>query len=180
MKGGTEMGNVDPEIYSSAVGSSYSVNFNPVLFGSNGQYSARSGWNEVTGFGTPTQSLAYALAQKVSSTISGTEFDDTNLSPNTYYYEVIASNSSGTSLPSNQPVSATLSATCIPHIIGDWQLSSSCTLSTTSSATGNVIIQPSAVLTIPSGLKLSIDLIHHHLLIHSGGGVLVKSGGSIN
>ncbi len=62
----------------------------------------------------------------------------------------------------------------------DWIISSSCTLGFTSTASANVIVQPGAVLTIPSGLKLNIDLAHYHLLVKSGGGVLIKAGGAIN
>jgi hypothetical protein len=43
-----------------------------------------------------------------------------------------------------------------------------------------VIVQPGVVLTIPNGLRLNIDFTHLHLLIKSGGGVLIKSGGAIN
>src|SRR5579875_2966280 len=70
--------------------------------------------------------------------------------------------------------------TCTIPTSGDWTLSSSCTLSSTASVPANVIVQSGTVLTIPSGMKLNIDFTHFHLLVRSGGGVLIKSGGAIN
>jgi hypothetical protein len=35
-------------------------------------------------------------------------------------------------------------------------------------------------MTVPNGIRLSIDMTHNHLLVHSGGGVLIKAGGAIN
>lgn len=70
--------------------------------------------------------------------------------------------------------------TCIPFASGNWTVTSSCTLNSTSTAPANVIVQSGAVLTIPNGLRLNIDFTHYHLLVKSGGGVLIKSGGAIN
>lgn len=69
---------------------------------------------------------------------------------------------------------------CLPPSSGDWNVTSSCTISSNVTAPANVIVQPAVVLTIPSGLKVSIDFTHYHLLIKSGGGVLIKAGGAIN
>lgn len=68
---------------------------------------------------------------------------------------------------------------CIPSS-GDWNVTVSCTFSSNATAPANVIIQPGVILTIPDGLKLNIDFTHYHLLVKSGGGVLVKAGGEIN
>ncbi len=35
------------------------------------------------------------------------------------------------------------------------------------------------LLTIPSGLTLDIDFVNNHLLVKSGSGVLIKSGGTV-
>jgi len=226
---GSSLGNVDPAIYSVGHGTSYSLNFHDITTGSNnigaGGYSAVSGWDAVTGLGTPTSTLActlsgicqgppiptnvsavalssnsikilwnastgatsYAIYRSTSAsgpftiqagTSTSTTFSDTGLSPNTtYYYVVSASNSLGTSALSTPPASATTQ--CSPPISGDWTITSSCILASTSTAPANVIVQSGAVLTIPSGKSLNIDLIHYHLLVKSGGGVLIKSGGRI-
>lgn len=63
--------------------------------------------------------------------------------------------------------------------VGDWIVSSSCTLTSSSTAHGNVIIQNGAVLTIPNGISLDIDFTSKHLLVKSGSGVLIKAGGKI-
>jgi len=69
---------------------------------------------------------------------------------------------------------------CLPPLSGDWTIASSCTLVSTATAPANVIVQSGTVLTIPNGLRLHIDFIHHHLLVKSGGGVLIKSGGAVD
>ncbi len=76
--------------------------------------------------------------------------------------------------------SMNISSPCIIPISGDWTITSSCTLSSTSTAPANVIVQSGAVLTIPNGLQLNMDFAHYHLLVKSGGGVLIKAGGKIN
>jgi hypothetical protein len=63
---------------------------------------------------------------------------------------------------------------------GDWTITSSCSISSTATAPANVIVQSGAVLTIPSGMRLNVDFTHYHLLVKSGGGVLIKAGGAIN
>ena len=68
---------------------------------------------------------------------------------------------------------------CIVPTLGDWTISASCTLISSSTAQANVIIQNGAVLTIPNGISLDIDFTSKHLLIKSGGGVLIKAGGKI-
>lgn len=92
----------------------------------------------------------------------------------------ITDSGNGLSFPRIKVDSALQSLGCSPSLSGDWTVPSSCTLASTSNSTANVIVNSGAVLTIPSGMKLNIDLTHYHLLVKSGGGVLVKSGGAIN
>jgi len=62
MKGGSPFGNLGPLLYQTASSPLYSSIFHDVTSGSNG-YSAASGWDPVTGWGTPVASLlAPALA----------------------------------------------------------------------------------------------------------------------
>ena len=71
---------------------------------------------------------------------------------------------------------------CIPPNSGDWIILQSCILALNSHAIvlGNVIVQNGAVLTIPNNASLKIDFAHKHLIVKSGGGVLIKAGGAIN
>jgi len=68
---------------------------------------------------------------------------------------------------------------CLPPGSGDWTITSSCTLSSSSTAPGNVIIQNGAVLTIPAGRSLDIDFVNNFLRIEFPSGVLIKAGGSL-
>lgn len=68
---------------------------------------------------------------------------------------------------------------CLPPVSGDWQISSNCVLTTSAVAPANVIIQNNSVLEIPSNKFLDINFTANHLLIQSGSGVLIKSGGKI-
>ena len=71
------------------------------------------------------------------------------------------------------------SSACIPPVSGDWTIILSCSLSSTSTAPANVIVESNSVLTIPNGLRLIVDFTHYHLLVKSSGGVLIESGGKI-
>ena len=62
---------------------------------------------------------------------------------------------------------------------GNWDIISSCTLQTDFHALGDVTVHSGKVLTISSGKTLNIDFAQHHLLVQSGGGVLIKAGGKI-
>jgi hypothetical protein len=68
--------------------------------------------------------------------------------------------------------------TCSPTA-NDWTVTSSCLLENNFTATGNVIVQNNSVLVIPSGVTLDINFATKHLLVQSGGKVLIKSGGKI-
>jgi len=74
-------------------------------------------------------------------------------------------------LPDQQP--------CSPPVSGDWIITSSCTLSASSTAPANVIIQNNSVLTIPSGVTLNINFLNNFLKTEFGSGVLIKDGGVI-
>ena len=62
---------------------------------------------------------------------------------------------------------------------GNWIIQQSCNLASTATAPANVIVQNGAVLTIPNGISLNINFLQYHLLVQSGGGVLIKAGAKI-
>ncbi|MDH3277749.1 MAG: hypothetical protein OEM21_06575 [Nitrosopumilus sp.] len=68
---------------------------------------------------------------------------------------------------------------CMPPGSGDWMITQSCILESSTSTPGNVIIQNGVVLTVPNGLTLDIDFTNFGLNVNSGGGVLIKNGGKI-
>lgn len=76
--------------------------------------------------------------------------------------------------------SMTINNNCSVPTTGDWTVTSSCTLASTATASANVIVNSGTVLTIPSGVILTIHFVSSHLLVTSGGGVLIKAGGAIN
>ena len=63
--------------------------------------------------------------------------------------------------------------------MGDWIISSDCTLTSSNVAPGNVTVQNNAALIISSGVTLNINFANFDLIIKSGGSVLVKSGGEL-
>ncbi len=68
---------------------------------------------------------------------------------------------------------------CLPPSSGDWIITSSCTLNSSTTAPANVIVQNNSVLTIPAGLTFDIDFVNFNLTVKSGSGVLIKAGGTI-
>jgi len=82
---------------------------------------------------------------------------------------------------STHPISIIAPLGCIPDDLEayDWIVTKDCTLSKTSTAFHNVIIDNNARLIIPNGLTLDIDFTNNHLLIKSGSSVLIENGGKI-
>src|SRR5207245_344929 len=69
---------------------------------------------------------------------------------------------------------------CIVPSLGVWDLQSSCILTIPTLAPSDVIVESGAVLTIQSGVQLTIDFSQHHQKVVSGGGVLIQNGGKIS
>jgi len=70
---------------------------------------------------------------------------------------------------------------CIPPSSGDWTVTADCTMTASDTINnGDLIVQSNAVLTIPSGVTLTIDFTTHNISIQSGSGVKIVSGGKIN
>jgi len=74
---------------------------------------------------------------------------------------------------------AVASVSCTPPSSGTWTITTSCTMTASAPAPGNVLVQNNAVLTVPSGITLTINFLSFNLTVESGSGVLVKSGGTI-
>ncbi|MDH3676815.1 MAG: S8 family serine peptidase [Nitrosopumilus sp.] len=62
---------------------------------------------------------------------------------------------------------------------GDWNVTSTCTLSISETAPRNVLVQNNSTLVILDGVNLDIDFEIFNLTIKSGSVVLIKSGGAI-
>jgi len=129
-----------------------------------------------TSFAAPAVTGAWAILKQKnpSATVS------TILSALRTTGQSITDPGNGLSFPRIKVDSALESLSCSPTLSGDWSVPSSCTLASSSTAPANVIAQSGAVLTIPNGMRLNIDFTHYHLLVKSGGGVLIKAGGAIN
>ena len=128
-----------------------------------------------TSFATPAVSGAFAILKEKNPSASVASI----LSDLEGTGKTISDSGSGLSFPRIEVDSATSSLSCGPPASGDWTIPSSCSISTTVTSPANVIVDPGAVLTIPSGLKMNIDFTHYHLLVKSGGGVLIKAGGGV-
>jgi len=90
-------------------------------------------------------------------------------------------NAAGTSGVWSNTISTTGDfGTCSPPSSGDWIITSSCTLTNSASAPANVKVQNNVVLTIPSGLTLTIDFSQFNLTVEFGSGVRIKAGGTIS
>ena len=73
VRGGGDFGNISPRFYQLAGSSAYSSDFHDITSGLNSGYSAATGWDPVTGWGTPiANNLAYDLSQVVVSTDKST------------------------------------------------------------------------------------------------------------
>jgi len=68
---------------------------------------------------------------------------------------------------------------CSPPASGDWTVSSTCTMTASATANGNVIVPNGVVLTIPNGVTLDINFATKNLTVRAGGGVLIQAGGKI-
>ncbi len=98
--GGTRLGQANEAVYNDANSSNYANDFNDVTSGSNGAFSAGTGWDHPTGWGTP---IATSLINDIVAAAGGTAPPPpTNTAP-------VASNGA-VSTNENQAVSGTMSA----------------------------------------------------------------------
>jgi hypothetical protein len=68
---------------------------------------------------------------------------------------------------------------CPESISSDETISSICTWPNSNRIEANIIVNSGAIILVPNQIHLNIDLQHFHLIVKSGGGVLVNSGGAI-
>jgi len=71
------------------------------------------------------------------------------------------------------------SGICTPSSSGDWHIRDDCTLGSDMEIPAGITIHPPAVLTIPAGVTLDVDLAGHGLLIRDGAGLLIQRGGGM-
>jgi len=82
VKGGGQFGNIAPLLYSLGAGASYSTLFHDVTSGSNG-YSAGTGWDPVTGWGSPiANNLASALNPTPQTLVTQVDSGSGSVTPN--------------------------------------------------------------------------------------------------
>ena len=113
-------------------------------------------------------------------TINSTNFTDLVGTYTIYYDSVDASGNSAIQVNRTVIVSDTTpSDPCVIPDSGDWIITNSCTLDANAVAPESVIVQNGSVLNIPSGITLDIDFTTFNLTVQSGGGVLIKSGGTL-
>jgi subtilisin family serine protease len=67
---------------------------------------------------------------------------------------------------------------CFPPSSGDWIVTSSCSVIENSLVHGNLIVQNNSVLTIPDGVKVTINS-GNNLTVKHQSGVLIKNGGTL-
>ena len=68
---------------------------------------------------------------------------------------------------------------CVP-LTSPSDIITTCTLSSNTTVPGDVIVESGVTLTIPNGVTLNIDFTSHHLLVKSGGKVIIQPGGKIS
>ncbi len=113
-------------------------------------------------------------------TINSANFTDILGTYTIYYDSVDASGNNAIQVNRTVIVSDTTpSDPCVIPDSGDWIITNSCTLDTNAVAPESVIVQNGSVLNIPSGITLNIDFTTFNLTVQSGGGVLIKSGGTL-
>lgn len=64
-------------------------------------------------------------------------------------------------------------------VTGDNTITSSCILPNSTTISGNLVVSNNSLLIIPNGMTLDMDLVHKHITVKSGSGILIKSGGKI-
>lgn len=79
----------------------------------------------------------------------------------------------------SNPNDATSTACAPPSSGTDWTITYHCTFMNSTTHDGDVTIQNSAVVTIPSGITLDLDFATHKLVVKSGSGVLIQQGGGL-
>ncbi len=113
-------------------------------------------------------------------TINSANFTDILGTYTIYYDSVDASGNNAIQVNRTVIVSDTTpSDPCVIPDSGDWIITNSCTLDANAVAPESVIVQNGSVLNIPSGITLNIDFTTFNLTVQSGGGVLIKSGGTL-
>ena len=98
---------------------------------------------------------------------------------NLVFQLVVTDDDGASSDPSTVVILHTGTLFCPISTSGDWIINQDCVLPWDYTAPSDVIVQNGAVLTIPNGVTLDIDFTNFNLTVNSGGGVLIKSGGTI-
>ncbi len=113
-------------------------------------------------------------------TINAAEFTNVVGTYSIYYESTDTSGNTATQVVRTvNVIDTTIPTFCAPPSSGNWIITNSCTVNTSATAQGTVIVQNNSILIIPSGITLDIDFTAFNLTVQSGSGVLIKSGGTI-
>ncbi len=113
-------------------------------------------------------------------TINAAEFTNVVGTYSIYYESTDTSGNTATQVVRTvNVIDTTIPTFCAPPSSGNWIITNSCTVNTSATAQGTVIVQNNSILIIPSGITLDIDFAAFNLTVQSGSGVLIKSGGTI-
>jgi len=74
---------------------------------------------------------------------------------------------------------AAVESLCAPPSSGDWTVSSTCTMTKSEIANGNVIVPNGVVLTVPNGVTFAVIIPTNNLTVEAGGRVSIQSGGNL-
>jgi hypothetical protein len=105
-----------------------------------------------------------------------------------HYYLTLPLVVEGTTYTSSSPTSGSFTSSnngitnsgCNPPITGNWNVTTSCSMTVSALAPASVVISNNAVLTIPNGIILDIDFGSYNMTVQNGSRLLIDSGGKMN
>jgi hypothetical protein len=143
-------------------------------------YAGQSGSISGTNFSPNSNVISTLGGNTIASSTTDSQgsftatFTVPSLSPGTYQIQSTDSDGNTASTP------FTITNTCSLPQSNDWNVTSSCTMSTSGTAPANVIVQPNVILTVPNGITLTIHFSTNHLLIEPGGMIMISPGGKLS
>ncbi|MDH3204674.1 MAG: hypothetical protein OEL81_08375 [Nitrosopumilus sp.] len=135
-----------------------------------------------TGHPGTAESTAEASIVDVNGAATAADWKDANLTFGQNFtvnnVKVAYLSHNATSITVEVANNVSIPSSCTPPGVGNWVITSSCTMTASASAAGNVIVQNGVVLTIPSGVTLTVPSSFSATVL-SGGGISIPSGGTL-